>query len=346
MIKKLIIVFILLLFLPKLEASIVIMDSDSGRILFEKGKDEKKLIASTTKIMTAIIALEYGNINDIFEAKEEILEVDGSSIYLKKGEKISLLDLLYGLMLQSGNDAAQTIATNVMNYDIFINKMNDKAKKLKMRNTFFENPHGLDDMTKNYSTAYDMALLMKYAIQNKKFIDITSTKKYISKTSENTHIWYNKNKLLSNYQYAISGKIGYTKKSGQVFVSYASNNNKNLIIVSIDEPDKFNLHKKLYEDYFKKYEIYEILNPYTFLLKENKYKEYNLYIKNNYKVLLSENEIEKLKINYNINNKIINNEVGEIHIIIRNETIHKEKILAIKIDNRIKKIKSLLSFWK
>ncbi len=166
--------------------------------------NERKLIASTTKIMTSIIALENGNLNDIYTVGEEINKVTGSSIYSKIGEKYSLNDLLYGLMLRSGNDAAMVISKNILGYDEFIAKMNIKAYMLGMNNTSFENPHGLNDDSFNYSTAYDLALLMNYAIRNKDFLHITSTKKYKD--------WYNKNELLSNYKYLISGKIGYTKK--------------------------------------------------------------------------------------------------------------------------------------
>ena len=229
----------------KINASIVVMDADSGRVLYESNMNQKKLIASTTKIMTSIIALENGALNKEYVVGDEIKKVNGSSIYLKVGDKITLRNLLYGLILRSGNDAAMVIAKNTPNYDDFIMQMNLKAFKLGMYNTSFENPHGLNDDTKNYSTAYDMSLLMKYAIKNKDFLEITSTKKYNN--------WYNKNELLTDYKYTISGKIGYTKASGQVFVSAAKKNNKTLIIASIDEADKFNLHESLYEKYFKLY---------------------------------------------------------------------------------------------
>lgn len=327
---KKILIILLFFICSNVKSSIAIMDSDSGRIIYSKNMNDKMLIASTTKIMTAIIALENGDLNSIYTISKEIYEVDGSRIYLKEKEKISLKDLLYGLMLQSGNDAAMTIASNVMNYDSFIKYMNIKAHILGMENTTFQNPHGLDDKTRNYSTAYDMALLMKYAISNKTFMKITQSKKYNN--------WLNKNKLLTIYKYATSGKIGYTSSSGQVFVSSASKNNKNLIIVTINEGDKFNLHKKLYEKYFNEYNKYKVLDKYTFSFKiKNNSNHY--YIKNDINMLLKKEDIQNLNIKINLNKKVV-------YIYIGKELVCKEKIYLLKYEERKKNIKDLLLFWK
>ena len=170
--RKLILFFLIFLFaLETINASIVVMDADSNRVLYSKSANDKKLIASTTKIMTAIVALENTSLDKRIKVGKEIYNAYGSMTYIKEGEEFSLKDLLSGLMLQSGNDAALTIANNTLGYDKFINEMNLKAYKLGMYNTTFENPHGLNDETKNYSTAYDMSLLMNYAIRNKDFID-------------------------------------------------------------------------------------------------------------------------------------------------------------------------------
>ena len=328
--KKIIILILMLLYIQNINASVVVMDADSGRILYSENKDERKLIASTTKIMTTLIALENSNIKKEVEVKDEILKVNGSMIYSKIGEKYTIEDLLYGLMLRSGNDAAMTIASNVLGYNEFINKMNLKAIEIGMFNTTFENPHGLNDDTKNYSTANDLALLMKYALKNKEFIKIASTKKYKN--------WLNKNDLLFDYKYLIAGKIGYTKKSGQVYVSAASKNNKNLIIASIDENDKYELHKNLYEKYFEKYKKYKVLNKYTFSFKSKK-DNYHYYIKKDYDVLLTEDEIDKLKIKIDTSNNIIN-------IYIKDKKIHSERLY--KVDEKTKKnlIEEILSFFR
>lgn len=320
----------MLFYAININASVVVMDADSGRILYSENKDERKLIASTTKIMTTLIALENSNIKKEVEVKDEILKVNGSMIYSKIGEKYTIEDLLYGLMLRSGNDAAMTIATNVLGYNEFINKMNLKAIEIGMFNTTFENPHGLNDDTKNYSTANDLALLMKYALKNKEFVKITSTKKYKN--------WLNKNDLLFDYKYLITGKIGYTKKSGQVYVSSASKNNKNLIIASIDEDDKYELHKNLYEKYFENYKKYKVLNKYTLSFKSKK-DNYHYYIKKDYDVLLTKDEIDKLKIKIDTNNNIIN-------IFINDKKIHSERLYKVEEKTKKNLIEEILSFFR
>lgn len=334
--KKILLVLIFLLYI-NVNASIVVMDADSGRILYSKNKSERKLIASTTKIMTTIIALENAKLTDKLKVGEEIRIVNGSMIYVKENESFTLNDLLHGLMLQSGNDAAMIIASKTMPYDNFIANMNLKAHKLGMDNTTFENPHGLNDDTKNYSTAEDMSKLMRYAIKNKEFLKITSTKKY----KVNNYIWYNKNKLLSEYKYLISGKIGYTKASGQVFVSAAKKGNKTLIITSIDESDKFNLHKNLYEKYFDNYERYKVLDKNTFSIKVKNKNHDHYYIKNDFNMLLTKNEIKKLKIKVNLSkNK------NYVNIYLDDTLIHSEKLYILKYQSRLKKLKDLLLFWK
>lgn len=344
---KLKILILCFLFIPMLiNASIVVMDADSKRVLYESNAHEEKLIASTTKIMTAIVALEYGDINSKFIVGEEINLVNGSMIYAKIGEEFSLKDLLYGLLLVSGNDAANIIATNIYGYDEFVYLMNQKAKMIGMNDTTFENPHGLNDDSKNHSSAYDLALLMRYAINNKTFLHISSTKKYKLKTNINEYIWYNKNKLLDIYKYSTAGKIGYTKASGQVFVSSASKDNKNLIITSIDESNKFILHKNLYEKYFNIYEKYKIIDKYSFSLNNSKYKKYFMYINNDISVLIKENEINKLNIKVKINEKFKNNIAGSLNVYLDNELICKEKLYYIYYYEKINKFKSLLSFFK
>ena len=322
--------FLLVLLCIKVNASIVVIDASSGRVLYEKNMNQRKLIASTSKIMTCIIALENGNLKDEYIVGDEIKSVDGSSIYAKEGEVYTLEDLLYGLMLRSGNDASMIISKNTLGHDKFIASMNVKAYMLGMNNTSFENPHGLNNDTSNYSTAYDMALLMKYAIKNKEFLKITSTIKYKD--------WYNKNKLLSEYKYLISGKIGYTKRSGQVFVSAAKKDNKTLIIASIDEADKFNLHKRLYEEYFDKYELYKVLDKYTFTFKNNDNNHY--YILNDFYMLLNNKEKDKLKIKININGVI-----DYVSIYYDNKIIHNERLLKINYFERMKNIKEKLLFF-
>ncbi len=324
------------------------MDADSGRVLSSLNMNQRMLIASTTKIMTAIVAIENGNLNDVFKAKDEIKKVYGSMIYLKENEKMTLEDLLYGLMLQSGNDAAMVIASNIKGYNKFINLMNIKALEIGMFNTTFENPHGLDDDSKNYSTAYDLALLMKYAMQNETFRTITKTRKYIVNSQDITYEWYNKNRLLSMYKYTTGGKIGYTTKSGHAFVSSATKGRENLIVVTLKNSNRFEIHKSFYQKFFENYDKYEILNKYTFSVKDKIYEKYHLYIKNDFEMLLKDSEKKELKLNIVLKkNKVKSNKpVGYVEILIKNKSIHRENIYAVSKESKISKLKSWLFFWK
>ena len=334
--KKIFLIVLLFISL-NVKASVVVMDADSGRILYSKDPNNRMLIASTTKVMTAIVALENAKLTDEYTVSDEIDKVNGSMIYSKKGEKFTLNDLLHGLLLRSGNDAAMTIASNVMKYDDFIREMNQKAFILGMYDTTFENPHGLNDDTKNYSTANDLAILMKYAIKNKEFIKISQTRKYKVKD----YIWHNKNELLSKYKYAISGKIGFTKSSGPVFVSSAKKDGKTLVIASINESDKFELHKSLYEENFKKYKRYKILDSNKISFKIKSQNNNHLYIKNDYYMLLQKNELKNVNI---VLSQDQNNNYLKIYY--NNQLIHTEKIYTLEYKKRTNKIKDILFFWK
>ena len=327
--KKILIIMLLFLCI-NVKASIVVMDGDSGRILYGKNEDERKLIASTTKIMTAIVTLENSNIKTKLTVGEEVLKVNGSMIYSKPGEQYTIEDLLYGLMLRSGNDAAMTIAYNVFGYNRFIQEMNTKAMILGMTNTTYENPHGLNDDSYNYSTAKDLSKLMRYAIQNEQFLKITRTNKYNN--------WYNKNELLNEYKYLISGKTGYTKKSGQVYVSAATKNNKTLIISTIDENNKYELHKQLYEKYFDEYKKYKVLNQYTFSFKEKTNEKIHYYIRKDFDMLIKENEINDLKIKVDTQNEAVK-------IYIKDKLIHSQRLYKMEYKNKVNIIKQILSFF-
>lgn len=307
---------------------------------------QKYLHIVISKIMTAVVALENSKLTKEVITNNIVKEVYGSMIYAKENEKFTIEDLLYGLMLRSGNDAAMLIADNTLGYEKFINKMNETATKIGMNNTVFQNPHGLDDETKNYSSSYDLALLMQYAMTNSEFKKITNTKKYLVETNMNNHIWYNKNKLLSNYKYATGGKIGYTEKSKHVFVSSATKNKKKLIIATIKDTDRFNTHETLYEEFFSKYERYKILDKYTFSINDNKYKDYYMYIKNDFYMLLKTNEKEKVYMEILLNQKINKNIIGSVNVYLDNILIHKEILYAIKKSTKITKMKNLLYFWK
>jgi D-alanyl-D-alanine carboxypeptidase len=274
--------------------SYILMDQDTGRVIESKTKDKPMLIASITKIMTCILAIENGNLNEIVKVNDSVLESYGSGIYISVGEEIKLIDLLYGLMLRSGNDAALMISNYISgSEEEFVKLMNKKAKKIGMNNTIFYNSSGLDNTTRgNLSTVYDMALLTKYAMQNDTYKEIVKTKKHTVKTNLKTYIWHNKNKLLS-YDYVTGGKTGYTEKAKRTLVSTASKNNINLIVVTIKDSDDWNTHKTLYEKIFDNYINYKVVNKNTFKIEKDSYYD-NLYVKDDVYITLKKEETHNL----------------------------------------------------
>lgn len=314
--------------------SSIVMDIDSGRILYSKNKDEKRLIASITKIMTATIALEKGNLKDNYKAGEEILEMYGTSIYLEYNEKMSLNDLLYGLMLRSGNDAAVVIANNISkDEDSFVKLMNKKAKSLGMDNTVFSNSHGLDEKTQNYSTAYDMALLSSYAYKTfPMYRKIGATKSYEAQTKNKSYLWYNRNKLLNSYEYCTGGKNGYTPSAGRTLVTTATKDKLRLTTVTLNDPNEYQTHENLYEYIYSKYRRYKIIDKNNFSIDKTFFKD-KIYIKKSFYYPLSDEEVDKLKTIVKItkNKGYKNNEqVGKIDIYIGNEKIDSVKIYVKK----------------
>lgn len=217
-----------------------------GSFFMKKNADIPQLIASITKVMTAIIAIEHGNLKDKVKISQEAVLAEGSSIYLIENEWMSLEDLLYGLMLRSGNDAAIAIAEHIGgSVEGFVYLMNEKATWLGLEQSSFANPHGLDAKD-HYSTSKDIARLMRYAMENATFAEINQTKTYLSESR--TYHWHNKNKLLTNYyQYTIGGKTGYTKAAGRTLVSVAEKDETQLIAVTINDPNDWFDHMRLYE---------------------------------------------------------------------------------------------------
>ena len=285
--------------------------------------------------MTCILTIENGDLDEIVTVDDSISKSYGSGIYISIGEEIKLIDLLYGLMLRSGNDAAIMISTYISgSEEEFVKLMNKKAKEIGMKNTIFYNSSGLDNNTQgNLSTSYDMALLTKYAMQNDTYKQIVKTKKHTVKTNLKTYVWHNKNKLLS-YDYITGGKTGYTEKAKRTLVSTASKNNINLIVVTIKDSDDWNTHKALYENIFNNYINYKILDKHTFKVEKDSYYDY-LYIKNDIYVTMKQDETRNLVSHIKLEKKETyksDEQVGIAYIYLDDTLIKKEPIYAKKID--------------
>lgn len=234
-------------------ASSVLMDVDSGRVLYARNENSKMLIASTTKIMTALVALENGDLSSTVKVTAEAANTEGSSMYLKAGEKLTLETLLYGLMLCSGNDAAVAVAQGVAgSTDKFVKLMNQKAKELGMSHTSFANPNGLDD-DKHYSTALDMAILACAAMNNETFARIVSTRT----VTVGGRTLTNHNKLLSYVDGCIGLKTGYTKAAGRTLVSCVRRNGQRLVAVTLQDGNDWADHAALYDFGFSEYPAHQ-----------------------------------------------------------------------------------------
>lgn len=248
----------------------VLIEGVSGRVLYEKNKDAQMYPASTTKIMTALLAVESAEDAEIRETPEsetdellkkkvkvpdEAVGAEGSSIYLKKDEMIRLEDLLYGMMLRSGNDAALAVAAVIGgSAEDFTMMMNERAASLGMKNTHFCNPNGLHD-TKHVSSAYDMALLAREAMKHEIFRQLAGAKVWNASRdgADNYNYFYNKNKTVFQYEGATGIKIGYTKAAGRCLVASARKNGMELIAVVLDDPNWFQDAYALFDYGFARY---------------------------------------------------------------------------------------------
>ena len=322
--------------------SAIMMDMDSKRIIYSKNINEQRSVASISKIMTAVLAIESGKLDDYVLIGDEVNKSYGSSIYIKKGEKIKLRDLVYGLMLRSGNDASLVIA-NYIDKNNFVKKMNAKANEIGMINTIFNNPNGLDEENGNYSTAYDMAILTSYAMKLEEYRNIVRTKEYSIKTNLNTYKWLNKNKLLFTYDNTTGGKTGYTDKAKRTLVTTASKNNINLVVVTLVDSNDFIDHKKLFEYGFSNFYNINILKKgYLPIHDSLYYNKYKLYIDYDYNYLLTNND--KVYINYELSTKPTLGKTGIAKVYLNNKLLYYEDIYAENIKDR-KSIWSKLKIW-
>ena len=248
------------LFMPQVHGlsaeKAVLMDAATGRLLYERNADDRSLIASTTKIMTALIVCQRCNVLDRVKIPAEAVGIEGSSMYLAEGEVLTVQELLYGLMLRSGNDAAAALAIWCGGtIEGFAELMNDKARELGMKDTHFVNPHGLD-APDHYSTARDLAVLAAYAMEDPIFARTVGAKT----VTIGDRVLTNHNKLLWQVEGAEGVKTGYTKAAGRILVSSACRDGRRLVCVTINAPDDWNDHKELLERGFADYAVRQVVS--------------------------------------------------------------------------------------
>lgn len=329
-------------------SSYIVMDTDNNRVLEGSNINKRSLIASITKIMTSMVVIDMTNVNKTVTIGDEVLKSFGSGIYVSVGEKISVINLLYGLMLRSGNDAAIALAYYTAgNMDNFAYLMNNKAKDIGMNNTTFVNSSGLEDGDKaNYSTVYDMALLSGYAINNSLYKQIVGTKEITVKTDLKTYVWHNKNKLLSSYKYCVGGKTGFTEKARRTLVTNASSDGVNLTVVTFNDGNDFGDHKDLYEKYFDVLKEYEILSEGPIKTKYD-----NTYISRSFKMSLTKDEYKRLKKEIIYYDDNASNIIGKVKVSLNDkeyftEDIYiKKEVKEVKLNFFQKLIKRIKELW-
>jgi len=316
--------------------SSILIDSASGRVLQENNAYDKLGMASTTKIMTAIVALEHSKLTDIVTVSANAANVEGTKIYLKPGEKITMENLLYGLLLQSGNDAAIAIAEHISgSTEKFADLMNKEAEKIGVKNTHFTNPSGLSD-PRHYTTAYDLAEITRYALQNETFAKIVATQSKVIPNEGET--WgrqlTNHNKMLFMYDGADGVKTGFTKATGRTLVTSATRNDLQLIAVTLGDPNDWQDQSDMLDYGFANYKRAYLLSAGLYIRTvkiKNNY--YSAQVGEDLVSALKPEELNKVEYNYNIEDALPKNfksgdKIGIIQAEINGEVIGQSNLIG------------------
>lgn len=318
----------------------VVLEVNSGRILYCDNENQKLPMASTTKIITAITVLENADINKDVKITSKTCNIEGSSVYLKDGDIFTLKDLLYGLMLRSGNDCAESLALFVGNTrENFIKMMNSTCKKIGCENTNLTNPHGLPD-DNHFTTAIDLARISAYAMKNPTFCEIVSAKRVIvtEKSKNEKRVFVNKNKMLSRFDGANGIKTGYTKKAGRCLVSSAIRKGMQLVCVVINSPQMFERSAELLNEAFCDYSYAPVIDSQE-LQEFCSLQGFSLVNVNNSRYYPLKRG-DKLKCEYEIYNfkkfPLKKGEIiGKINVFDKNSLLFSENIITInRVENK------------
>lgn len=318
-----------------------VIETSTHRKLFAVNENQKLPMASTTKIMTAITAIEYcKDLDEKFEVSKKAIGVPGTSLYLREGDVYSTRDLLYALMLISGNDASVAIAEHVGgSTSEFVTKMNELAKKIGVENTHFANTHGLD-ADGHYTTAYDLAVITSYALENDTFREIVSTKntKITNGKGENRYL-KNKNKLLSTLEGCIGVKTGFTDDAGRCLVSAIEKDGMRLVCVVLNCGPMFPESAELLKTCSENYKLYDLTEDYvynkTISVLNGGQESAQIGTKGHFVYPLTEKEKQDLKFVYSYPSEIEapmkkNTEIGNVEIFLGNDLLFSEKIFTIE----------------
>lgn len=326
-------------------SSAILYCPDNRQIYFSKNEKTKSKIASTTKIMTALLTLEYAKHNNKKVKFTQDMIAEGSSMYLKVGEVVTLRDLAVGLLLCSGNDAANAAAISIAgSAEKFAKLMNNRAKQIGMKDTNFVTPSGLDHID-HYSTAYDMALLMAVALENSDFLKISSMKSATVNFTkpENKLVTYsNHNRLLSTYPYCISGKTGYTMASGRCLVTAAKKDGLTLICVTLNDRQDWKDHTALYDYGYENYVMDKLDDRDVFYEVDTVGGEHSTTTLRGdgvTKAVIKAQDINKVNRRVLLDNFIYapvsdGDRIGRIIYTLNNEVIAEHRIIAVNYNNK------------
>ncbi len=333
-----------------------VLEKDSKRVIYSKNMNEQLPMASTTKVVTAITVLQNCNdLDEYIQVDDSAIGVEGTSIYLRQGETIKVKDLLYGLMLRSGNDAATALACHVGgSVSGFASLMNELAKSVGAVNSNFVNPHGLDHKD-HYTTAHDLALISAYALNNPKFKEIVSTKTHVIEATNKSDKRYltNKNRLLSSLEGCCGVKTGFTSKAGRCLVSAAERDDTTYVCVVLNCGPMFEESSSLINSAFVEFENKKIIDKnkeiYNEYILDNNAGKLYLYTEEDFYYPLCYGELNDLRLEYNVflDNAKVGDNVGEIKIFFNNHLIKTLKLFTMNkidklIDNKTLSINEIL----
>ena len=323
--------------------SMCVIEQNSKRVLYQKDMDTMRANASTTKIVTAITVIQHcDNLDEVITVHNKSIGIEGTSIYLRKDEQLSVRDLLYGLMLRSGNDSAVALAYHVgESEEKFVGMMNELCLNIGAKNTHFANPHGLDE-AQHYTTAYDLALVTAYALNNPIFAEIVSSKHYTIPATNISDARYltNKNRLLNSLDGCIGVKTGFTSKAGRCLVSAIKRNDIVLVCVVLNCGPMFEDSVALLNSAYNEYDFSPITvknEPiYNEYYIDNERGTFNLYTDETFVFPIKDSERDKLKVVYSLfeltKDVKEGEEVGEISVFYDN---HLQKTLKLYTINKI-----------
>lgn len=321
-----------------------VFEVETGRMLYVSNADIPLPPASTTKTLTAIIIIEDCDLDEVIKVTAESCGIEGSSIYLVPGEKISVRDLLYGLMLRSGNDCAETLALHHSgSIGAFVQVMNERAKFIGAVDSCFKNPHGLP-CEGHLTTAHDLGLIAAYALRNTQFSEIVQTSSHVVPDGGcgYARVLQNKNKMLSQYEGADGVKTGYTKEAGRCLVASATRNNMRLVTAVLNSPQMYERCGELLDNCFVKYSMQKIFDAELYqptLDTEVRWKKCKAGCKGDVWYPLADDEIEEISVEENLPTRLSlpikkGDVVGEVNIYLQKQLIFSQKIVSIMDVNR------------